>query len=281
VTITRAPRPESNFYILDKQISEDKRLSWGARGLLIFLLGKPDSWSVSINHLRDETKSTAKPTGRDGVYGLLDELIQSGYVIRSQERADSGGFAKNAYTVRESPLPDLPYTANPYPANPTLVSTDKNQGLNKIKTSSPKRLSDDTFDVFWKVYPKKVSKADALKAWKKIDADLLSTISAALLNHMNCEQWVKDNGQFIPNAATWLNKQKWEDEVKPYVAGQPNTGTSGQSRTSLVDRVRQANAHLLDDEPLPYVDDRDWPEFDGLREVDGQVVGSDDGDVRP
>lgn len=281
MTITRAPRPESNFYILDKRISEDKRLSWGARGLLIFLLGKPDSWSVSINHLRDETKSTAKPTGRDGVYGLLDELIQSGYVIRSQERAESGGFANNAYTVRESPLPDLPYTANPYPANPTLVSTDKNQGLNKIKTSSPKRLSDDTFDVFWKVYPKKVSKADALKAWKKIDVGLLEKIMVALSAHRCCEQWVKDNGQFIPNAATWLNKQKWEDEVNPYVAGQTNTGTSGQSRPSLVDRVRQANAHLYDDEPPAYIDDREWPEFDGLREVDGQVVGSDDGDVRP
>ena len=60
-----------------------------------------------------------------------------------------------------------------------------------------------------------------------------------------------------------------------------NTGTSGKSRSSLVDRVRQANAHLYDDEPPAYVDDREWPEFDGLREVDGQVVGSDDRDVWP
>lgn len=280
MTITRAPRPESNFYILDKRISEDMRLSWGARGLLIFLLGKPDSWSVSINHLRDETKGSSKPTGRDGVYGLLEELITAGYVIRSQERAQSGGFSKNAYMVHESPLPDLPYPANPYPAKPTLVSIDTKQELNKIKTSSPKRLSDDTFELFWRLYPKKVSKSDALKAWKKIDIGLLEKIMVALSAHRCCEQWVKDKGQFIPNAATWLNKQKWEDEVTPYAAGQPNSGTGGQSRPSLVDRVRQANAHL-DDEPPPYVDDREWPEFDGLREVDGQVMGSDDGDVRP
>jgi hypothetical protein len=158
MSITRAPRPESNFYILDKRISEDQRLSWGARGLLIFLLGKPDSWTVSINHLRDETKNSAKPTGRDGVYGLLDELIQAGYVIRSQERQDSGGFSNNAYMVRESPLPDLPYTGLPDTAKPTLVSIDLDQGLNL--TNSCHQQADDVpveeiFNTYEKMLPTK------------------------------------------------------------------------------------------------------------------------------
>lgn len=56
---------------------------------------------------------------------------------------------------------------------------------------------------------------------------------------------------------------------------------SGTSRPSLVDRVRQANAHLLDDEPPAYHDEREWPEFDSLREIDGSIVVVDDGDVRP
>ena len=30
--ITRAPRPKTNFYLLDKAISEEKRLGWAARG---------------------------------------------------------------------------------------------------------------------------------------------------------------------------------------------------------------------------------------------------------
>lgn len=137
MSITRAPRPESNFYILDKRISEDRRLSWGARGLLIFLLGKPDSWNVSVSYLREETASTAKPTGRDGVYGLLDELISAGYVIRSQERIESGGFSSNAYVVREAPLPEKPYTAKPDPANPTLVSIESKQELKETNVREP------------------------------------------------------------------------------------------------------------------------------------------------
>lgn len=164
MSITRAPRPESNFYILDKRISEDSRLSWGARGLLIFLLGKPDTWNVSISHLREETSGTAKPTGRDGVYGLLDELIGAGYVIRSQERIESGGFSSNAYIVRELPLPENPDTAKPDTANPTLVSTDSNQGLKEPR----KHLCDEVFEMAWAAYPKRDGsnpKAAAQKCW--------------------------------------------------------------------------------------------------------------------
>lgn len=56
---------------------------------------------------------------------------------------------------------------------------------------------------------------------------------------------------------------------------QTNGQRSGASRPSLVDRVREANAHLFIDEPPP-VDERDWPEFDSLREIDGTLVGPDD-----
>lgn len=59
MNIRRAPRPKSNFYLLDKRISEDRRLSWAARGLLIPLLGKPDNL-VSIQEL------TAEPTFIEG-----------------------------------------------------------------------------------------------------------------------------------------------------------------------------------------------------------------------
>jgi uncharacterized protein YdaU (DUF1376 family) len=75
----------------------------------------------------------------------------------------------------------------------------------------------EAFASFWKLYPKKVSKADAVKAWNKIKPDLVPTIMHSLGLHRSCEQWTKDEGQFIPNAATWLNKQKWEDEVRPHV----------------------------------------------------------------
>ena len=29
------------------------------------------------------------------------------------------------------------------------------------------------------------------------------------------DQWRRDGGQFIPNPATWINQQRWLDEVLP------------------------------------------------------------------
>lgn len=143
MSIIRAPRPEGNFYLLSKSISEDHRLSWGARGMLVFLLGKPDHWKVSPSHLRGETAACAKPTGRDGIYALLDELISAGYVRRQQPRNEAGVLGEVSYLVSETPLPDLPYPAEPLPArphtaNPTLVSIDGKQVLKKpVSTEKP------------------------------------------------------------------------------------------------------------------------------------------------
>lgn len=227
MSIIRAPRPEANFYMLNKSISEDGRLSWAARGLLVFLLGKPDHWAVSVTHLRNETAKSSKPTGRDGVYGLLQELIAAGYVERRQERGESGLLGETNYVVSETPLPALPYPveplpAQPYPANPTLVSIEGKQGLKGVRTDSRQSELVD-FERFWSLYPRKVSKADAKKAWAKIKvtADLFDLMAASLAAWTVSTDWTKDGGQYIPHAATWLNGKRWEDELpKPATGNQ-------------------------------------------------------------
>lgn len=75
-------------------------------------------------------------------------------------------------------------------------------------------LNGKGFDAFWKAYPKKKSKGDAEKAWKKLNPNeqLLATMLARIEQAKTSEQWMKDGGQFIPYPATWLNKKGWEDE---------------------------------------------------------------------
>lgn len=70
------------------------------------------------------------------------------------------------------------------------------------------------FENFWKIYPKRVGKGKAFTSWKRInpDFDLNATISASILKQSTSVQWMKDNGQFIPNPATFLNERRWEDE---------------------------------------------------------------------
>lgn len=76
------------------------------------------------------------------------------------------------------------------------------------------------FDRFWALYPRKVGKSAAEKAWAKIKvtADLFDLMAKALAAWTVSTDWTKDGGQFIPHASTWLNGKRWEDEL-PQPAG--------------------------------------------------------------
>ena len=71
----------------------------------------------------------------------------------------------------------------------------------------------EAFDVFWESYPKKVGKEAARKAFAKVKVPV-ETLVAAVEEQKRGGQWQRDNGQYIPNPATWLNQGRWEDEVQ-------------------------------------------------------------------
>lgn len=88
-----------------------------------------------------------------------------------------------------------------------LIEEDKN----KIRID--KNKIEEDFELFWQAYPKKKSKGEAYKAFKKIKNVNVQTMINAVEEQKNTSQWKKDDGQFIPYPATWLNQQRWEDEV--------------------------------------------------------------------
>lgn len=89
------------------------------------------------------------------------------------------------------------------------------------------------FDKFWAAYPKKVGRGAAQKAWdkRKPKADI-DRVLAALAWQVESAQWQRDNGQYIPNPATYINQSRELDEP-PAV-----------SDTSLTENGRKAAAVL-------------------------------------
>lgn len=148
MSIVRGKRPESGWYALNRRISEDPRLGWAARGLLVYLLGKPDDWRVSVTHLRKQTEHARISTGRDGIYTLLEELRATGYVTTRRDRRANGTLGQVDYIVTECPLPAQPEVdratlpAQPLPAQPclampTLHKTEVVQRTEKRKEQLP------------------------------------------------------------------------------------------------------------------------------------------------
>ena len=74
-----------------------------------------------------------------------------------------------------------------------------------------------TFEDFWTLYPRRVAKRDALKAWAKVPASehLAVVIATAAWRRV----WLKRGElDYIPYPATWLNGWRWEDELPSDVA---------------------------------------------------------------
>jgi hypothetical protein len=79
----------------------------------------------------------------------------------------------------------------------------------KISAKKEHKPSED-FETFWKEYPNKTAKAVALVAWNKQKPPIIDVMHA-LEWQTKQENWTKDNGKYIPYAATYLNQQRWLD----------------------------------------------------------------------
>lgn len=103
-------------------------------------------------------------------------------------------------------------------------------------TLSDSRTS-ESFNFFYKAYPKHEGKQPALKVWNKLNPDpsLCTEISAALEKQKIYKASLKKSGQFCPDwplPATWLSNRRWEDET-PIEASQ--TAAEGYFSNGRID----------------------------------------------
>ena len=70
------------------------------------------------------------------------------------------------------------------------------------------------FETFWKAYPKKKSKLQALRTWEKLAKirPPIEELLAAIARARKSDSWAKAGGQYIPYPSSWLNDGGWMDE---------------------------------------------------------------------
>lgn len=161
-----------------------------------------EEWSITKASLMDK--------------GLINEVSQPTAWDRRQFVSDSS--AARVARHRERKRQDCNVTVTP-PDTDTDTDTEKEK-------SKKKKLQAEGFEVFWVAYPRKVGKADALKAWQALgpDAALLAVILAGL------ERYVKSKPEWQEwkHAGPWLRQRRWEDEpdtapaVKPLARASPH-----------------------------------------------------------
>jgi DNA-binding MarR family transcriptional regulator len=107
---------------------------------------------------------------------------------------------------------------------------EKNRNISKVSKEkrahkAQKPVCDDgAFDRFWQAYPKKQKKLDAQRAWQKLnpDPELAERIIKDVQRRSQTHDWQKENGKYVPMPTTYLNGQRWMDELPEPKRGDPD-----------------------------------------------------------
>jgi hypothetical protein len=70
-----------------------------------------------------------------------------------------------------------------------------------------------SFETFWSMYPRKIAKGAALKAWLKLTPLDQQLAIDALPNHVKHWELKQTEKDYICYPATWLNGWRWLDEI--------------------------------------------------------------------
>ena len=193
---------DDHFTQIPNDWLRDKRISLGAKGLLAQLLSHAPGWSIS-----QESLGRDNGVGRDAIRTLINELLEAGYLMRSEERerGEKGYLGGYTYTTQD------PTQDNPTQDNPLLK---KNIIKKNILKNNERIYSDSEFDSFWESYPKKVDKGAALRAFRRAIKNQDPTVVIA-----GARAYAEDPNlpekQFIKNPATWLNAEAWANGPLP------------------------------------------------------------------
>ena len=113
--IIRAIHDKDHPYtVISNALVNDPSLSLNALAVMTYLISKPHDWRVRADDIQRRFQIS-----RGKVYGILDELMERGYL--SREIIRQGGRVKECrYTVMEHPVPALPDTDSPLPDSPLI-----------------------------------------------------------------------------------------------------------------------------------------------------------------
>jgi len=192
--------------------------------------GELGAWP-SIETLAKMVNSSPRSVQRD-----IQDLIELGeLVVEFRSAPTYGPYKANRYFVNlpgvTNEVSEVTKTASEVTDLESEVTESASEvtaggvlTLNRTLKETLTKQADESFETFWNLYPKKVAKADALKAWKQVlkkkTADEMIGITKAY-----SESKLPDV-TYIPYPASWLNKGLYEsvENEKPTQASKPIFG---------------------------------------------------------
>ena len=136
-------KKKDNFTTVHNNLILDEKLSWKAKGLLIYMLSRPTGWKYKSSEIAKNSTD-----GRDSVRNGLKELVKNRYISRQKNSDGSLTYyifednqQNNIKDYLQKPKLDNPSLEKPETENPKLENPKlDNPSLYKRKNTNNKRI---------------------------------------------------------------------------------------------------------------------------------------------
>jgi hypothetical protein len=229
-----AKRPSFQFYpgdwLRDKSL---QTCSLEARGLWIQMLCLMHD-NEPYGYLTIGGGSAPMPPGILGALANVRPISRTPKLLAELEREwvfsrNESGVIYSRRMVKDEHIRSVRMEAGKAGGGNPAVCLNKNEAKQPAKRKQTVEDEEEDcstqlqqqFSRFWELYPRKVAKPTALKAFTKVSPseELFGRIIQAIETQKLSDQWTRDEGKFIPHPATWLNQERWNDEVVSHATG--------------------------------------------------------------
>ena len=213
--MSKGKAPAFQFYVKDWLSSPDLRMcSCSTKGIWIDLLcymwesrdrGEVEGMFPQFLKLTGSSEGELNVFFKEAdLYGFCDVVTDSnGSITITNRRMSREEKSKKSNRMRQQKHRDN--------AKVTPDSNKKVTAPSSLASPSPKEKTSNGFDDFWKLYPKKIEKKKCLAIWKRRRLDIMiGDILVDIEKRINSKKWMDG---YIPNPSTYLNGDRWEDEI--------------------------------------------------------------------
>lgn len=219
---------DRDFTIIPNAWIRNSKLSPSANYLLIYLMTHEIGYEVTFGQMQRETG-----LGIKGVRSALTELAHKGWLKMERTQRANGQLGPYRYTIIETTVPQSTV------AQATVAEGPDNKKINTLENKDKETLAH--FAEFWKEYPRKIDKGDALKAFKSaLKRTSFKDILAGAIRYAKSDL---PETRFVKYPATWLRADAWENHIEP----SPDSAAAEKARIRR-DREREATQKFLDEQ---------------------------------
>jgi len=193
-----------DFTVVPNSILTDERISYKARGILMYLLSKPENWIVRVQDIANQ----APDMGLTAVRSALKELEAFGYARLEQVRENGRAMGKS-WVVYEEPIQTCRKPESQKSRKSGNLKVRKPQGIvnTDLLVNKEEIKNKELFSLFYSSYPRKVNKSKSAELFNALTSEQQQNAIDGI------EQFVKGKDlTYLVGSEKYLEGEHWNDK---------------------------------------------------------------------